>query len=144
MPKDNSHKAPLQYSNKLQKEDQKKHKNQKINNKHKIKEFKEILTDYNIITLNDIGYFDDIEEAKRYLEHNILGPRLRKISNELLKLNINDPIEIFGRLDSLKLKSSMTLFDYIENNEVFEKVLDKYYEGEKDDKTIQILERNYK
>ena len=87
---------------------------------------------------------DDIEEAKRYLEHNILGPRLRKISNELLKLNINDPIEIFGRLDSLKLKSSMTLFDYIENNEVFEKVLDKYYEGEKDDKTIQILEKNYK
>lgn len=87
---------------------------------------------------------DDIEEAKRYLEHNILGPRLRKISNELLKLNINDPIEIFGRLDSLKLKSSMTLFDYIENNEVFEEVLDKYYEGEKDDKTIQILERNYK
>ena len=87
---------------------------------------------------------DDIEEAKRYLEHNILGPRLKKISNELLKLKINDPVEIFGRLDSLKLKSSMTLFDYIENNEVFEEVLDKYYEGEKDDKTIQILERNYK
>lgn len=87
---------------------------------------------------------DDIEEAKRYLEHNILGPRLKKISNELLKLKINDPVEIFGRLDSLKLKSSMTLFDYIENNGVFEEVLDKYYEGEKDDKTIQILERNYK
>lgn len=87
---------------------------------------------------------DDVEEAKRYLEHNILGPRLKKISNELLKLKINDPVEIFGRLDSLKLKSSMTLFDYIENNGVFEEVLDKYYEGEKDDKTIQILERNYK
>lgn len=42
------------------------------NNKHKLKEFKEILTDYNIITLNDIGYFDDIEETGTTFEENAL------------------------------------------------------------------------
>lgn len=94
---------------------------------------------------NSIFYaIDDIEEAKRYLEHNVLGPRLKKLANELLKLETNNPEEIFGKLDSLKLKSSMTLFDYIDKNDVFGYVLDKYYEGEKDDKTIRILERNYK
>ena len=42
------------------------------NNKHKLKEFKEILTDYNIITLNDIGYFDDIEETGTTFEENAI------------------------------------------------------------------------
>ena len=87
---------------------------------------------------------DDLEEAKRYLEHNILGARLKKLSNELLKLETNNPEEIFGKLDSLKLKSSMTLFDYIDKNDVFEYVLEKFYGGEKDEKTIQILEKSYK
>lgn len=87
---------------------------------------------------------DDLDEATRYLNHNILGPRLKKISQELLKLKINDPVEIFGKLDSLKLKSCMTLFAYIEKNGIFEEVLNKYYEGEKDEKTIQILERTYR
>ena len=84
---------------------------------------------------------DDLEEAKRYLKHEILSSRIKKLSNELLKLKINDPIEIFGRLDSMKLKSSMTLFDYVEQNSVFQEVLDKYYQGEKDILTLQILER---
>lgn len=42
------------------------------NNKHKLKEFKEILTDYNIISLNDIEYFDDIEENGKTFEENAL------------------------------------------------------------------------
>ena len=42
------------------------------NNKHKLKEFKEILTNYNIITLNDIGYFEDIEETGKTFEENAL------------------------------------------------------------------------
>ena len=83
----------------------------------------------------------NLEEAKRYLKHEILGQRIKDLSNELLKLKINDPVEIFGRLDSMKLKSSMTLFDYVENNSVFNDVLNKYYNGEKDELTIHILER---
>lgn len=87
---------------------------------------------------------DNLEEAKRYLGHEILGQRLKELSNELLKLKINDPIEIFGRLDSMKLKSSMTLFDYVEENSVFNEVLDKYYQGERDKLTLHILERKNK
>lgn len=83
----------------------------------------------------------NLEEAKRYLKHEILGQRIKDLSNELLKLKINDPVEIFGRLDSMKLKSSMTLFDYVENNSVFNDVLNKYYNGQKDELTIHILER---
>lgn len=82
---------------------------------------------------------NDLEEAQAYLNHHILGIRLKEISNELLKLNTNNVIEIFGYIDSLKLKSSMTLFDYIsENNNIFNKVLEKYYNGEHDEKTISI------
>ena len=84
---------------------------------------------------------DDIDEAKRYLKHEVLGPRLKKLAKELLILKTNDPIEIFGKLDSLKLRSSMTLFDCVESNGIFKEVLDKYYQGEKDELTIKILER---
>lgn len=83
----------------------------------------------------------NLEEAKRYLNHEILGPRIKELSNELLKLKINDPVEIFGKLDSMKLRSSMTLFDYAEENSVFKEVLDKYYQGEKDELTLHILGR---
>jgi len=85
---------------------------------------------------------DGIEEAKEYLKHKILGKRLIKISNELLKLDTNNPIQIFGEIDSLKLKSCMTLFDYVSENEVFDKVLQRFYNGEKDLKTISICNRN--
>ena len=84
---------------------------------------------------------DDLEEAKRYLSHEILSSKLKKLSYELLKLETNDPIEIFGRLDSMKLRSSMTLFDYVEQNSVFNEVLNKYYSGQKDELTIKILEK---
>lgn len=84
---------------------------------------------------------NNIEEARRYLSHEILGTRLKELSNELLKLEINDPVEIFGRLDSMKLRSSMTLFDYIEEESIFKDVLDKYYHGERDELTLHILER---
>lgn len=78
-------------------------------------------------------------EAREYLNHEILGTRLIEISNELLKLNTNS-IEIFGQIDSMKLQSSMTLFSLLENtNPVFQKVLDKYFSGMKDENTFQLL-----
>ena len=84
---------------------------------------------------------ESIEEAKEYIEHEILGKRLIEISNELLKLNTNNSIQIFGEIDSLKLKSCMTLFDYVSENDVFNKVLQKFYNGEKDLKTIGICNK---
>lgn len=79
-----------------------------------------------------------LEEARAYMDNEILGTHLIEITNSLLELNTNNPIEIFGDIDSLKLKSSMTLFDYVSNNEVFSKVIDKYFSGLKDQATIKI------
>lgn len=80
----------------------------------------------------------DLEEASEYLNHEILGYRLKEITNELLKLETNDSNEIFGYIDSMKLKSCMTLFDIVSNNDIFNKVLEKFYSGTKDELTISI------
>lgn len=81
-----------------------------------------------------------LEEAKEYLNNELLKAHLTEISNALLELNTNNPIEVFGGIDSLKLKSSMTLFAYVSDNEIFNKVLDKFFSGEKDQLTIQICD----
>ncbi len=79
-----------------------------------------------------------LEEAQAYLNNEVLREHLLEISNELLNLNTSDPIEIFGDVDALKLKSSMTLFSYVSNEEIFNKVIDKYFDGTKDEKTLRI------
>lgn len=84
----------------------------------------------------------DKREAIQYLNHPILGERLVEISNELLRLRTNDSVEVLGYTDSLKLKSSMTLFSLLDNsNSVFQKVLDKFFDGKKDENTIHIINR---
>ena len=84
---------------------------------------------------------ENIEEAKEYLSHPILGARLREISEALLTLKTNNPDEVMGDIDTLKLCSSMTLFAEIEgDNSVFEQVIEKYYHGNKDKNTLYILE----
>ncbi|CCY46332.1 putative uncharacterized protein [Firmicutes bacterium CAG:822] len=87
---------------------------------------------------------DDEEEAKAYLDNEILGFRLREITSELLKLNIDNPVDIFGTIDAIKLKSSMTLFDYVSDDKIFSQVLNKYYNGEIDEKTILLCEKRKK
>lgn len=79
-------------------------------------------------------------EAAAFLHHPVLGSRLIEISNALLKLDSNDAHQIFGSPDDLKLKSSMTLFASLKNTHpVFEAVLDKFFKGGKDEKTLTIL-----
>jgi uncharacterized protein (DUF1810 family) len=79
-------------------------------------------------------------EAEEYLTHPVLGSRLIKISNALLALATNNASQIFGIPDDLKLKSSMTLFASVKNaDRVFQFVLDKFFKGEKDGKTIELL-----
>lgn len=80
------------------------------------------------------------EEAESYLAHPILGMRLQEISITLLGLATSDPQEVFGYTDSLKLRSSMTLFYQVSHYFVFERVLKKFFGGELDQKTISILE----
>jgi uncharacterized protein (DUF1810 family) len=82
----------------------------------------------------------DIDEATAYLNDEILGKRIIEISNELLALETDDANKVFGRTDSMKLRSSMTLFSIVPNaDNVFEKVLDKFFDGKKDEKTLQLL-----
>ena len=75
------------------------------------------------------------EEAKAYLDHSVLGPRLREITQALL--NCNKTVDdILGYPDVLKVRSCMTLFDLVSPNDIFNDVLYKYYEGQRCDKTI--------
>jgi uncharacterized protein (DUF1810 family) len=58
----------------------------------------------------------------------------------LLNLKVSDPEVIFGDIDAMKLKSSMTLFSLVsEENSVFHKVLQKFYKGQPDTKTLELL-----
>lgn len=79
------------------------------------------------------------EEASEYLEDPILGQRLREISNVILNLATDDAVAVFGGIDSRKLKSSMTLFDLVSPNDIFARVLDKYFNGQRDNHTINII-----
>lgn len=81
----------------------------------------------------------DIEEAKEYMNHPLLGARLREISQVLLELETSDPLRIFGPVDALKLCSSMTLFDVVEPESIFDRVLRKFFNGKRDEKTLKIL-----
>lgn len=80
------------------------------------------------------------DEAGRYLRHPLLGARLLEISYKLLNLATDDATAVFGSPDDLKLRSSMTLFSALsETDPVFQAVLDKYFEGIPDSKTLEIL-----
>ena len=82
----------------------------------------------------------DMGEAREYLAHPVLRQRLLEISEALLELDGGDPLAVMGSPDDLKLRSSMTLFALAEPEcEVFQKVLDKYYGGKMDQRTVSIL-----
>lgn len=84
----------------------------------------------------------DLQEARDYLAHPVLGARLKEISAALLDLDGLSASEIFGYPDDLKLRSSMTLFRLADLNEpVFLEVLEKYYDGKPDDRTVDIAAR---
>ena len=76
------------------------------------------------------------EEAKAYLDHPVLGQRLREITQALLDFNNKTADDILGYPDVLKVRSCMTLFDLVSPNDIFNDVLYKFYEGQRCDKTI--------
>lgn len=82
----------------------------------------------------------NIDEATQYLHHPVLGKRLIEISKAVLEIKGKTANEIFGKPDDRKLQSCMTLFAQITNTDpIFQKVLDQYYQGTKDEKTLQLL-----
>ena len=81
----------------------------------------------------------DLQEARDYLAHPVLGTRLKEISSALLDLNGLSASEIFGYPDDQKLRRSMTLFRMADLNEpVFLEVLEKYYDGKPDARTVEL------
>lgn len=83
---------------------------------------------------------DGKEEAIEYLNHSVLGRRLREASEAVLGVEGRDIVSIMSPVDALKLKSSMTLFDAVSPGDVFAEVLERYYAGERDALTLKMLE----
>lgn len=81
------------------------------------------------------------EEAIAYLNHPVLGARLRECAEAVLAVEGKTVSEIFGYPDELKLKSSMTLFSEITPDSIFIRVLNKYFQGERDNRTLQLLNK---
>ena len=80
----------------------------------------------------------DLDEAKAYLEHPVLGARLREITAEVLKHSDSSINAIMGSgIDVKKFKSSMTLFDAVSPNDIFDKALKTFYGGNRDQLTIE-------
>jgi uncharacterized protein (DUF1810 family) len=83
----------------------------------------------------------DRAEAELYLAHPVLGVRLVEISEALLEIEGKTANQIFGSPDDMKLKSSMTLFGALKNtNPIFQSVLDKYFNGTNDLRTLQLID----
>ena len=77
-----------------------------------------------------------LDEARAYLAHPILGPRLRECTATVLAATGRTALEIFGSIDAMKLRSSMTLFHRAAPDEpVFAHVLERYYDGKADEAT---------
>ena len=74
-----------------------------------------------------------------FLNHPILGERLRVITKALLTHTDMDVVDIFGEIDAMKVCSCMTLFDAVSPDDVFQKVLDGFYKGQYDLKTLNYM-----
>lgn len=83
-----------------------------------------------------------LDEAKAYLAHQVLGPRLKQVSRIVLEIDGLTVEEIFGWPDDMKLRSSMTLFAAAAaDGEAFTAVLKKYFNSERDQRTLDLLKK---
>lgn len=81
-------------------------------------------------------------EAEAYLAHSVLGPRLVECAEALLSVTGRTAHEIMGSPDDMKLQSSMTLFAALTGpRSPFQGVLDRYYAGQRDERTTQFLKQ---
>ena len=84
-----------------------------------------------------------LDEARAYLAHPVLGPRLVECARALTTLPTSDPVQVLGPVDAQKLRSSMTLFARAAGEapagETFRAVLDQYFAGKDDEATTRLL-----
>ena len=81
----------------------------------------------------------DSGEAKAYIEDKSLGGNLIRISEALLEHRGKNIVRILGRTDAMKVRSCMTLFEKVSDNNVFADILETFYDGERDGKTLEML-----
>jgi uncharacterized protein (DUF1810 family) len=87
-------------------------------------------------------FIKSIEEAHQFLNLPVLGTGLLECAKTVLAIEGRSISEIFGYPDDLKLKSSMTLFAYVaDQDSVFIRILNKYFHGEQDVRTLNLLEK---
>jgi len=83
-----------------------------------------------------------VAEAEAYLRHSVLGPRLVECVQAVLGVDGRSAHEVFGETDAKKLRSCATLFDYVSPaGSVFEQLLDRYFDGKRDDETLRLIRR---
>jgi uncharacterized protein (DUF1810 family) len=83
-----------------------------------------------------------VEEARAYLAHSILGPRLIECAQAALQIEGRSALEVFGSPDDMKLRSSATLFGAVSpDGSVFQRLIDKYFAGNQDVRTIELMSR---
>jgi uncharacterized protein (DUF1810 family) len=81
-----------------------------------------------------------LDEARAYLGHPVLGPRLRECASVVGTTTGRTAEEIFGGIDAVKLRSSMTLFlEAAPDEAVFQQVLDRYFDGAKDPRSLEAI-----
>lgn len=81
-----------------------------------------------------------LEEARAYLAHPILGPRLREAVSVILEHSSASAGSILGELDALKLRSCLTLFALADPAEqIFEAALERFFDGQRDGRTLDML-----
>jgi uncharacterized protein (DUF1810 family) len=81
-------------------------------------------------------------EASAYWDHPVLGPRLRECFGAVNEITGRSVNEIFGSPDDLKLRSCATLFESVSGEDIFEQVITKYFDGERDEETLRLLRSN--
>ena len=87
---------------------------------------------------NSVFYsISGLPEARAYIEDPVLGARLIECCNVLAHLKSISPEAIFGSVDAMKLRSSLTLFDHVSSSHLFKELLWKYYDGQADDATLE-------
>lgn len=82
-----------------------------------------------------------LDEARAYLAHPVLGPRLAQCVAALRDLPRADAVEVFGSVDAMKLRSCLTLFVRAGGGSLFEAALERWFSGQADQRTEALLER---
>lgn len=80
-----------------------------------------------------------VEQASAYLDHPVLGPRYLECVGALQDLETSDPVAVFGEVDAIKLRSSLTLFEAIRPQPLLAAALDRWFQGERDPMTFELL-----